>query len=109
MNYKGYEALIELDEAAGIFHGEIINTRDVITFQGTSVEGLKQAFEDSVEDYLAFCASRKEQPEKPFSGKLLVRLSPEVHRHVFLEAARLGKSLNAYIADCLKAKALSAG
>ena len=58
MNYKGFEAVIHIDEDAGIFHGEVINTRDVITFQGKSVEDLKQAFEDSVEDYLEFCASR---------------------------------------------------
>src|ERR1022692_1692835 len=51
MTYKGYEAKVDLDEEAGVFHGEIINTRDVITFQGTSVEELKQAFEDSVDDY----------------------------------------------------------
>jgi len=104
MNYKGYEAVIELDENAGIFHGEVINTRDVITFQGKSVEELKQALEDSLEDYLAFCASRNEEPEKPFSGKLLVRMSPELHRQVTLEARRLGKSLNSYILDRLEAR-----
>ena len=58
MTYKGYQSKVELDEKAGVFHGEVINTRDVITFQGTSVEELKQAFEDSVDDYLEFCASR---------------------------------------------------
>jgi predicted HicB family RNase H-like nuclease len=60
MTYKGYEAKVDLDEEAGVFHGEIINTRDVITFQGTSVEELKQAFEDSVDDYLEFCAIQSE-------------------------------------------------
>jgi predicted HicB family RNase H-like nuclease len=109
MNYKGFEAVIEIDEDANILHGEVINTRDVITFQGKSVKDLKQAFKDSVEDYFAFCASRNEDPEKPFSGKLLVRLSSELHRHIFLEARRLGKSLNSYIVDRLKATALTAG
>ena len=60
MFYKGYQSKVELDEEAGVFHGEVINTRDVITFQGTSVEELKQAFEDSVDDYLEFCAVRSE-------------------------------------------------
>ena len=67
MTYKGYQARVELDEEAGVFHGEVINTRDVITFQGSSVEKLKQAFEDSVDDYVEFCASRGEDPEKPVS------------------------------------------
>jgi predicted HicB family RNase H-like nuclease len=58
MTYKGYQSKVELDEKAGVFHGEVINIRDVITFQGTSVEESRQAFEDSVDDYLAFCASQ---------------------------------------------------
>ena len=60
MTYKGYRSKVELDEEAGVFHGEVINVRDVITFQGTSVEELKRAFEDSVDDYLEFCVSRGE-------------------------------------------------
>ena len=103
MSYKGYEGIVELDEGGDFFHGEVINTRDVITFQGSSVKELQQALKDSVEDYLDFCASRNEEPEKPFSGKMLVRMSPELHRHISLEARRLGKSLNAYIVDRLKA------
>jgi predicted HicB family RNase H-like nuclease len=102
MNYKGYQAKVELDEKAGLFHGEVINTRDVITFQGCSVDELKQAFQDSVDDYLDFCASRGEDPEKPFSGKFLVRVPPEVHRKIMANARRQGKSLNAYVLDRLK-------
>lgn len=102
MTYNGYQAIVELDEEAGAFHGEVINTRDVITFQGSSVEELKQAFEDSVDDYVEFCASRGEDPEKPFSGKFLVRVPPEVHRQIMAEARRQGKSLNAYILEKLK-------
>ena len=68
MQYKGYTGKVEYDDEAGIFHGEVINTRDVITFQGRSVVELREAFRDSVEDYLAFCAERDEEPEKPFPG-----------------------------------------
>lgn len=60
MTYKGYQARVELDEQAGVFHGEIINTRDVITFQGSSVDEITRAFQESVDDYLEFCASRGE-------------------------------------------------
>ena len=57
MTYKGYQARVEMDEEAGLFHGEVINTRDVITFQGRTVRQLKKAFADSVDDYLEFCAA----------------------------------------------------
>jgi predicted HicB family RNase H-like nuclease len=65
MKYKGYQGIIEFDEASNIFHGEIINTRDVVTFQGTSATELQKAFRDSVDDYLAFCAERGEEPDTP--------------------------------------------
>ncbi|MGA2737525.1 MAG: type II toxin-antitoxin system HicB family antitoxin [Bryobacteraceae bacterium] len=107
MTYKGYQARVDLDEEAGVFHGEVINTRDVITFQGSSVKELKQAFEDSLDDYLDFCASRGEDPEKPFSGKFLVRVPPEVHREIMTEARRQGKSLNAYVLEKLHSKRAS--
>lgn len=58
LNYRGYTGRAEFDDEAGIFHGEVLDLRDVITFQGTSVEGLEQAFRDSVDDYLEFCAER---------------------------------------------------
>ncbi len=108
MNYKGYQARVDLDEEAGVFHGEVINTRDVITFQGSSVKELKQAFEESIDDYLDFCTSRGEDPDKPFSGKILVRVPPEVHREIMMEARREGKSLNAYVLEKLQTKSASA-
>jgi predicted HicB family RNase H-like nuclease len=105
MTYKGYQARVEMDEKAGLFHGEVINTRDVITFQGRTVRQLKKAFADSVDDYLEFCAARGEDPEKPFSGKFLVRVSPEMHREIMAEARKQGKSLNAYVSEKLQRRA----
>ena len=64
-SYKGYRGCAEFDEEAGVFHGEVLNTRDVITFEGQSVEELRKAFRESVDDYLEFCATLGEQPEKP--------------------------------------------
>lgn len=107
MTYKGYEGVVQFDEAAGVFHGDVINTRDVITFQGTSVDELTQAFRDSVDDYLDFCAERGREPEKPFSGKFMVRVSPQLHREITSEAARLGKSLNAFVAEKLASQMVS--
>ena len=102
MTYKGYQAKVELDVPAGVFRGEVINTRDVITFQGSSVKELQQAFEDSVDDHLELCAARGDDPNKLFSGKFLLRMPPEVHRQIMAEARRQGKSLNAHILDKLQ-------
>jgi len=102
MEYKEYLGKVEFDDEANIFHGEVVNIRDVITFEGQSVDELRQAFEDSIEDYLAFCAERGEQPEQPFSGRFTVRLSPEEHRRVILAAIKAGKQLDSWVADVLE-------
>jgi predicted HicB family RNase H-like nuclease len=103
MEYKGYIGKVEFDDEAGIFHGEVIDTRDVITFQGQSVAELKTAFEESIDDYLAFCTQRGEEPNKPFSGQFVTRIPPELHRQVNLAASIAGKSLNAWVAEQLQA------
>ena len=102
MTYKGYTAYIELDEDAGIFHGEVIDTKDVITFQGSSVKELKKAFKDSIDDYLEFCKERGETPDKPFSGKFILRVPKELHRKIFVKAIKKGQSLNNFITHSLK-------
>ena len=101
MNYKGYIGHVEFDDEAGLFHGEVLDLRDVVTFQGKSVDELSQAFRDSVDDYLEFCEERGEEPDKPFSGKLMLRLSPELHRKVYTSSKKEGKSLNQWIAERL--------
>ncbi|MBH8566479.1 type II toxin-antitoxin system HicB family antitoxin [Nostoc sp. CENA67] len=101
MKYKGYEAVVEFDAEAEIFHGEVINIRDVITFQGTSVSELKQAFHDSVDDYLDFCKERGEEPDKPFSGKFMVRINPELHKKIVIKAKKEGQSLNSLVEKIL--------
>ncbi|HBB15450.1 MAG TPA: toxin-antitoxin system HicB family antitoxin [Syntrophus sp. (in: bacteria)] len=101
MEYKGYSAKVEFDSDANIFHGEVINLRDVITFEGETVKKLKQAFQDSVDDYLDFCAQRGEAPEKPYSGKFVIRVEPELHKNITIEARKAGKSLNVWISDAI--------
>ena len=103
MEYQGYLAKVEFDDEANILHGEILNLRDVITFEGSTVEELRHAFKDSVEDYLDFCAERNEEPEKPFSGKFMVRVDPELHREIYLRARMADKSLNSWISEALEA------
>lgn len=101
MQYRGYVAQIQFDDESNLFHGEVINIRDVVTFQGKSVDELKQAFQESVEDYLTFCTERGEVPEKPFSGHFTVQISPEQHRKIILAATRAGKDLNSWVTDVL--------
>ena len=80
-----------------MFHGEVTGIRDVVTFQGKTVNELKKAFHDSLDDYLDMCRSRGEEPEKPFSGKFVVRVSPDVHRKIYMAAKRAGQSINAWL------------
>ncbi len=101
LHYKGYTGVVEFDDEAGVFHGEVLDTRDVITFQGTTVEEIEHAFRESLDDYLDFCAERNEEPDKPFSGRLMVRLSTDIHRNLYVQAKREGKSLNQLIAERL--------
>jgi predicted HicB family RNase H-like nuclease len=102
MHYKGYEATVEFDEDAELFHGEVINLRDVITFQGSTAAELKQALAESVEDYIEFCRSRGEEPEKPFSGQFVVRTEPALHKAVSTAASREGISLNKWVISTLE-------
>ena len=101
MKYKDYEGSITFDDDAEIFHGEVINTKDVITFQGRSVRELKKAFKESVDDYLNFCKEKGESPDKPFSGNLVIRIDPELHKKLAIQAKKKRKSLNALIAERL--------
>jgi len=102
IEYKGYIGQVEFDDEANIFHGEVINLRDVVTFQGATVHELRKAFHDSVDDYLAFCAERGEAPEKPYSGRFVVRVEPELHKAVAMHAKVEHKSLNAWVHDTLE-------
>ena len=102
MIYKGYTGVVEFDEKAHIFHGEVIGLRDVITFQGTSVEELEKAMAESVDFYLDWCEERGKTPGKPFSGKFMVRTSPALHTRAVIAAARVGLSLNKYIEKAIE-------
>jgi len=101
MEYKGYYAQVVFDDDANVFHGEVINLRDVITFEGETVDELRQAFQDSVDDYLKFCAERGENPKKPYSGKLMVRVDPKLHKRVAIEARKRGVSINSLVGEAL--------
>jgi len=102
MEYKGYHGTIEVDEESGLLHGEVLGLRDVVTFQGYTVKEARRAFEESVDDYLEFCKQRSEAPEEPLSGRLNVRLGPDLHRSLVIQARKTGMSLNTLIRELLQ-------
>jgi predicted HicB family RNase H-like nuclease len=97
MEYKGYLGTVEYDAEAKLFHGDVINMRDVITFQGTTVTEIEKAFKDSIEDYLAWCTEENVEPERPYSGKFNLRLPPELHKEVAIKARKLNISINSFV------------
>ncbi len=99
MSYKGYTGNFKFDDRTEIFHGQVSGIRDVITFQGRSVDELKDALKDSIDDYLEMCEEEGKAPDKPFSGKFSLRLPPRMHAQVASAAALSNKSINAWIAD----------
>ena len=101
--YKGYCGYAEYDQNAGLFHGDVVGTRDVITFEGRTIAELRTAFQVSVDDYLDFCRERGESPEKPLSGKFVVRLDPKLHWQLSMLAQQTGKSLNSLVVQALDA------
>ena len=96
LEYKGYFGTVEADD--GVFTGRVSGLRDVITFEGATFAEIEQAFRDSIDDYLAFCAERGEPPDRPYSGKIPLRVSPETHRRAATLAHAAGMSLNQWIA-----------
>ncbi|MGE5457925.1 MAG: type II toxin-antitoxin system HicB family antitoxin [Methanococcaceae archaeon] len=102
MTYKGYTGKVEFDEEAGIFHGEVIDTKDVITFQAENAKKLRKAFEESVDDYIEFCLERGEEPDKPFSGQFVLRIPQELHREIYIKAASSGTSINSWVTRILE-------
>ncbi|MCK5153465.1 MAG: type II toxin-antitoxin system HicB family antitoxin [Spirochaetales bacterium] len=102
MKYKEYTGHFSYYEDADIFHGKIIGIRDVITFQGRSLDELKTALHDSIDDYLEMCEKHGKMPDKPFSGKFSLRIPPELHEQVASAAMGTQESLNTWITEAIK-------
>ena len=102
LKYKSYTGHVEFDDEANIFHGEILDTKDIITFQGKTVDSIKTAFRESIDDYLNFCASRGKSPNKPFSGELIVKMNTELHHKIYLKASKSVKNSDDWILETLE-------
>jgi predicted HicB family RNase H-like nuclease len=94
MNYQGYSARIEYDDEDAIFFGKIAGIRDGVSFHDNTVEGLRAAFHEAVDDYLQFCAEIGKTPDRPYSGKVMLRVAPELHARMARAAELAGRSLN---------------
>ena len=99
--YKGYNARIEFDDADRSFVGHLAGIRDIVGFHGSSVDELEAAFHEAVDDYLAHCAKLGMPANKPFSGRMLLRVPPEVHAKASIAAKMAGVSLNQWAAEAL--------
>lgn len=97
MKYKGYEAVIEFDEVDQLFFGRVINTRDIISFDGKTVDELQKSFKAVIEEYLEDCKREGKEPNKAYSGQFNLRISPELHRKISIQATKQNVSLNKFI------------
>ncbi len=101
MKHKGYSARIEYSDEDSCFVGHIAGILDVVGFHGEAVSELRAAFEEAVDDYLEACKKTGKQPQKPYSGKLMLRIPPKVHAAVAQAAKVSGKSINQWATDML--------
>ena len=101
LEYEGYRALIEFSQEDDTFVGKVVGIDDQIVFDGKSVRELKRNFKAVVDNYVAHCRERGEEPEREYSGRFNLRLSPEQHRKLARDARRQGKSLNELVAERL--------
>ncbi len=103
MEYKGYAAEVELDESVGRLHGRVVNSAPypIATFEAIDVEGIRREFHRSIDEYLESCREDGVEPSKPFSGKLNVRLGPDLHQRVARSASESGLSINSWITRVL--------
>lgn len=101
MTYKRYAARIEYSADDDCFVGRIAGIRDVVGFHGASVSELREAFHDAVDDYLATCEKVGKAPQRPYSGKVVLRIEPELHKQAAIKAELEGKSLNKFLEEAV--------
>ncbi len=101
MTYRGYSARIDYDDEDGILVGRVAGIRDGVGFHADTVEDLRRAFQEAVEDYLETCRRIGKEPQKAYSGQMMFRVSPDVHRKAAQAAELAGKSLNQWAEEAL--------
>ena len=102
MTHNGYHGSIEYSPEDDCLHGRLLNINDIVTYEGNSLAEIKTAFRDSVNDYLAFCAETGKSPDKPYSGKMMFRVDPQVHAKAARAAQLKGISLNQWAEEVME-------
>ena len=102
MTQEGYIAEIDIDPDSGLLSGFVLNTRATLHFAGRTVDELREAFRDTIDEYRDWCRAEGEEPEKPYSGTLSLRIDPDLHRRLAIKAALEHKSINALINGALE-------
>lgn len=108
MKHRGYTGSVEYDADERIFHGSVDGITDVVAFQGDSVEALEADFRAAVDEYVDFCAEQGVEPQRPCSGRFVLRVPPEMHRAAARAARDAHESLNTWIKGAVEAR-LAAG
>jgi len=101
MKYKSYVGTVEYSEEDSCLFGRLLGINDVISYEGESVAGLRTAFQEAVDDYLETCEKIGKTPQRPYSGKVMLRISPGLHADIAMRAEASGKSLNQWAAEAL--------
>ena len=102
IQYKGYVGSVEFSEEDGIFYGKVMGIRSLISYEGENAKDLLVDFHDAVDEYLEACESEGKEPEVAFKGSFNIRLSPDLHKKLFIYATAHQMSINKYIEDTLK-------
>jgi predicted HicB family RNase H-like nuclease len=103
LKYKGYTGSVFFDAEDKIFHGRVLGLSSaLIGFEGATVIEIEKDFQNAVDDYLTMCAEQGKEPEKPFKGSFNIRLNPNLHGRLVIDATNKGMTLNAYVKSLLE-------
>jgi predicted HicB family RNase H-like nuclease len=102
MKYKGFSAHIKYDPEDDILVGNVVGIRDGINFHGKSLTEIKKAFQSSVDDYLRACEELGQEPNRPYSGRVFLRMGADEHASIAAAAEASGKSINQWATTVLK-------
>jgi predicted HicB family RNase H-like nuclease len=102
IEYKGYSGTVEFSADDDVFFGKINGIRDVVTFEADSVQKLKKAFREAVDDYIKTCEQLGKDPDKEFKGSFNIRIKPRVHRLAVIKSASMKISLNQFVERALE-------
>ena len=102
IEYKGFYGTVELSDTDNVFFGKAIGVNSLISFEGDTVQNLREDFQGAIDDYLEMCAANGVEPEKTYKGSFNVRVSPELHRMLAIYSASQGQTLNSTVEEAIK-------